>query len=475
MSITGKRLDVEEEVLKTIKPSREEYVLIERVYSRIKNALERVLKENNVEAEVSLQGSIAKDTWLSGEYDLDIFVLFPEEWSREEIDNYGFKLLLQTAKEIGKYTIRYAEHPYVRVYIEGVEADLVPAIKVSDPRKAKTAVDRTPFHTRYVIEHLDQAGRDDVRLLKKFMKTVGVYGAEIRVKGFSGYMVELLVITYGSFHNVLRNAVKWKPPVYINTLNMPYREFREVIGFLRRKYPDSIVYAPDPVDPSRNAGAAVSSRSLALFSIASRCYLENPSKDFFYRTRLDYSFNELISQAIGRCIFFLILPLLTKLPPETLWGELDRIADRLWKLLKLFDFKPVYYSLWSNEDYLAIIGFELEECILPIYKCREGPPHYVFDRVHSFIEKHYSSSISGPWVGRDGLLKVLTSRKYRFIQDILIDRFKEYLVPPHFRNIKPVIVSIEGLYRVYEQEEAFREWIADFVLRKPVWMKYCIV
>ena len=32
------------------------------------------------------------------------------------------------------------------------------------------------------------------------MQGIGVYGAEIKVGGFSGYLCELLVMKYGGFH-----------------------------------------------------------------------------------------------------------------------------------------------------------------------------------------------------------------------------------------------------------------------------------
>jgi len=42
--------------------------------------------------------------------------------------------------------------------------------------------------------------------LKQFMKGIGVYGSELRRRGFSGYLTELLVINYGSFLGVLKEA-----------------------------------------------------------------------------------------------------------------------------------------------------------------------------------------------------------------------------------------------------------------------------
>ncbi len=471
----SKAREIEKKVLSIIKPTPKEYRIVWNAYNRIKDVVENTLREHDVEAEVTLQGSIVKDTWISGERDLDIFVLFPETWNRRELEEKGYPILLEAAKRIGRYSTRYAEHPYVRVYVDGVEADLVPAIRVSDPSNIKSAVDRTPFHTKYVIENLPPKKRDDVRLLKKFMKTIGVYGAEVRVKGFSGYLVELLVITYNGFHNVLREASRWRPPVYINTLGLPRNEFLKYIRLLKKRYPDSVVYAPDPVDPKRNVAAAVSMRSLAVFSIASKCYLLNPSMDFFIVDKSEYSLDYVKSTAKGRCIFFLVSSSIKPLPPESIWGELERIADRLSKVLRNFGFKTIYYDIWSNDIDLGVIGIEVEDCFLKNIRYHRGPPFYSGERALNFISKHYSLSYAGPWVSRDGFLETLISRRYTNVYDVIVDRLWEFYVAPDFRDKYPILTSVEGIYSIAKLYEGLWEWVVDFVLRKPVWMRNCIL
>ncbi len=467
---------IENKVLRKIKPSKEEYVLVWNTFNYIKSIVTKYLEKHNVEAEVTLQGSIAKDTWLSGERDLDIFVLFSNRYDREYVKTKGFNILLEAAKEIGRYTLKYAEHPYVRVYVNNVEADIVPAMKIESPENLLTAVDRTPFHTKYVIQHLNEYLRDQVRLLKKFMKNIGVYGAEVKVKGFSGYLCELLVIKYGSFRNVLKEAVNWKPPVYINTLHKPREELKNIYRILRKRYSDSVMFVPDPVDPRRNVAAAVSLKSLAIFSTASYCYLRKPAIEYFIppKTSLSTLLEEAIHSLKNRCIVFLVFNIHKKLPPENIWGELERLANRLIKIVELYDFRHIYYSTWSDEEKFAVIGIELTSCTLEDYKYHSGPPYNAGERVIKFISKHYNSSPSGPWIDDKGLLKVLTRRKYRYIHDLLVDKASEYLVAPDFKNIKPIIVSGESLTKLNIREKGFLEWFAKFVLRKPVWMKKCM-
>lgn len=468
---------IEEEVLKRIKPRKEEYDIVWYTYRKIESIIKEVLEKYDVKAEVSLQGSIKKDTWISGERDLDIFVLFPKEWSREELEHRGFRILLEVAKSIGRYSINYAEHPYIRVFLNGIKADIVPAFKIDRIDRIKSAVDRTPFHTEYIIKNLPPDKRDDVRLLKKFMRAIGVYGAEVKVKGFSGYLVELLIITYNGFRNVLKHASKWRPPVYINTLGLKKREFHKLINMLKRKYPNSVMYAPDPVDPERNVAAAVSLRSLATFSLAASCYLRNPSVIFFFPTKTRIEFNELanIVNQSNRCIIFMAFGLHRVLPPDVIWGEMDRIMDRFIKIASNFDFRLIYSSRWSDEERFCIIGFEFEDCSLKEYRFHGGPPFHSYERVIGFIRKHYKESYAGPWVDNSGHLHVLIKRKYKTIYDLILDRVNEYLVAPDFRNNPPILLSIEGLYRLYSMNKGFREWLVDFVLRKPAWMENCIV
>ncbi len=40
-------------------------------------------------------------------------------------------------------------------------------------------------------------------MLKKFLRSLHIYGAEISTKGFSGYVSEVLIIKFGSFLSTL--------------------------------------------------------------------------------------------------------------------------------------------------------------------------------------------------------------------------------------------------------------------------------
>ncbi len=469
--MTEPLISIERRVLEQIKPKKSEYNLMRRVFDKVRRTISFILDKYGVEAEITLQGSIAHDTWLSGERDMDVFVLFPKTWSVDELKGKGFKILLEAAEKFDKYTIRYAEHPYVRVIIDNVEVDLVPAFKLDDPSEIRTAVDRTPFHTKYVREHLRDELKDHVRLLKKFLKSLGIYGAEIKTRGFSGYLCELLIIAYDGFRDLLREARHWKLPVKINVSG--YNNLDEVFSMLVKRYPGCPMYVPDPVDLRRNVAAAVSLKSVITMKIASYCYLMNSRMEYFFPPGKGGVDKDLLREQIRRrCIILIILPVKEELPPDVLWGELQRIADRASKVLKNFDFMPFDQGVWTDEKELAIIAVEIDECSKPYPRLYYGPSPYSMKRVYSFIRSHVIRNSFGPWINDKGELMSLSTRRYSDAKKLLVERAKEYIVTPHFKGLQPRVELLDEY--IDELREDALYWLESFVRKRPYWMDYCI-
>ena len=125
-----------------------------------------------------LAGSAARGTWLAGDHDLDIFLALPE--------GSDLGLGLEVARLVSPHhEERYAEHAYVHARIDDFDVDLVPCYLLQDATALKSAVDRTPFHTRYVASKINGL-EEEVLLLKQFMKGTEVYGSELKTGGFSG-------------------------------------------------------------------------------------------------------------------------------------------------------------------------------------------------------------------------------------------------------------------------------------------------
>ena len=167
----------EKEILEKIRPTQQERDTVNQLVREYTHILETRIKEKEIHAKVCLTGSMAKDTWISGDKNIDLFLIFSHDYSEKQLKEYGLNMGKLSESD---YEIAYAEHPYVRNYVNGYEIDVVPAYQFREG--IRSSVDRTPLHTTYVLTHLQD--KDQVRLLKKFVRSFGVYGSDLKVQGF---------------------------------------------------------------------------------------------------------------------------------------------------------------------------------------------------------------------------------------------------------------------------------------------------
>ncbi|MDD5049979.1 MAG: nucleotidyltransferase domain-containing protein, partial [Methanoregulaceae archaeon] len=73
-------MTLEEEVLLSLRPSEEEQAHINDVARRIMD-----LVESSGHVRAMVVGSVARNTWVRGDKDLDIFLLFDPSLSRERL------------------------------------------------------------------------------------------------------------------------------------------------------------------------------------------------------------------------------------------------------------------------------------------------------------------------------------------------------------------------------------------------------
>ncbi|MDD1676070.1 MAG: nucleotidyltransferase domain-containing protein, partial [Methanomicrobiales archaeon] len=144
------RTPLEQEILTGLRPQKEDRNHIHAVARTLVAAVDA-----SGIAEGMVVGSVARDTWLNGDRDLDVFMLFDPALTRDELEERGLGLARAIASTYGeRYREKYAEHPYTNALVEGLDVDLVPCYRVSSPHEIKSAVDRTPFHTRYISDRI---------------------------------------------------------------------------------------------------------------------------------------------------------------------------------------------------------------------------------------------------------------------------------------------------------------------------------
>ena len=459
--------EIERNVLEEIRPRQEDREKAERVLSWVMRELGRFTEEKEPEARVRVEGSYAKDTWLRTNPEIDVFIMVPEEKGKEYIKNKLFPQLLDWFREHQPIT-RYSEHPYLVLSREGVRVEVVPALSRDSPGKPLTAVDRTPLHTEYIRSRArDPLLRDQIRLSKQFARNIGVYGAEIAVEGFSGYLLELLTIHYGGFRKLLENAVRWKPPVVIDPENH-YGGDRKKILEVFGSAPMIVV---DPVDPTRNVASALSLDKMAEFSIASALYLSNPSEFFFFLPPLDHLELKRLSSTMepyAHNVILVRVQLSQRQAPDNLWGQVKRLSRNIVKTLKGAGYTVLRCSQWASEEGdRALVACLLDTPTLPQLKLLHGPPFNKPENVARFIEKHMYTPGAGPWV-REGRLETFVQRRRINCVDEVESSLNQ-IVPKGLREQGRVQV---GLLTWLSDElgDDERAWLMEFLWGKPRWL-----
>uniref|UniRef100_A0A7C2V936 CCA-adding enzyme n=1 Tax=Ignisphaera aggregans TaxID=334771 RepID=A0A7C2V936_9CREN len=465
-----------QQVLEKIKPSEEDRLKLYKTYEYVKNKLSECLRNILWEklADISLQGSVAKDTFLRGQSDIDVFLLFKPHVdiiSSEWFENELIPLLLKCFSDY-KCVLNYASHPYITVYINNIEVNIVPAFKVESPEKIISAVDRTPFHTEYVKTHLNEKQKDEVRLLKKFLRTWNIYGAEIEVQGFSGYLAELLIIAYGNLYNLLKNALSWRAFKTCIDIEGYYKSSKECLN----NFKGSVLVVVDPVDPKRNAAAALSLKNFSLFKLLAKTFLEKPSVEFFlneYEEKIDF---EIVKKYIDyrlhnydSCLYVLMFNVIKPIP-DIIWGQLNRLKSSIVNTLKSQNLiNDPYADVWVSQNFdKAALVLEVMHCS-NIYKIHKGP--YAFDTTNAllFMTKNRNSDI-GPWIGDDGRLYVIKRLNPGTITKSATEVIKvTSLSGLKFENV--IVVSslkdLQCLENNYYYND-FIAWISKFLERKPL-------
>jgi tRNA nucleotidyltransferase (CCA-adding enzyme) len=377
-------------VLARIEPDEAEREKTTKLAERLSDRLSRKLQELNLEAEVRVEGSFAKDTWLASEKDIDIFVLVPKTSPREVFMN-----VIECAKKLGgRWQMQYAEHPYLQMRVEGYKIEVVPGFRVDTVGEMASSVDRTPFHTRYVNERADDQLKKGIRLLKKFMAGVGCYGAELKIRGFSGYLCELLIIRYTSFQNLVDAASRWTPGFVIDMEKKYSNETEPKVIF--ENHPLIVI---DPVDSKRNVAAAVSMQNFATFVQACKDFLNAPDIKFFFPKQVKLIERKDLKPVLRRRGTKICCMVLRHhgLVEDIIYPQLRKTERTLVTRLVQNGFEVLKSDVWADRRNAAVL-VELVTTKLPRVQMRPGPVTTL--DTSNFIKEHLQSrrKIAGPFI-----------------------------------------------------------------------------
>ncbi len=461
-------------VLERVTPSREKREKIEALAKELEAKVASAAADFGVKAIVRLEGSVAKDTWLSEEPEIDVFMRLPTSIPRKSLGEVALKVARRAA-EGARQVERFAEHPYLEAFVDDVRVNIVPCYDTK-PGEWLSATDRTPYHTDYAKKRLTSQMKDEVRLLKRFMKGVGVYGAEIKVGGFSGYLCELLIISFENFANTLKAFAQHKGRMIVDIENH-YRGRRDELPLL---FSEPLVIV-DPVDMGRNVASAVQSQKLYTFVAAARAFLEKPSLKFFYPSETKPLTTKELKARIstrGSIMLFVVFGKVEAVS-DVLWGQLYKSQRSLKKLIKLNDFGLLRCAVWSNEKDLNAFILELESRYLPPVKKHLGPPMGKERECKSFLAKYAcaTGTVAGPYI-EDGRWIVHVRRRHTDAAALLYERLKDggrsagiakeiaHVLQHGFK-----ILVNEEVEEIYEKDSEFAKFLTEFLSGKPKWLE----
>ena len=262
--------------MKDFMPSKDEKKKLKKT---VKSFLSNFKHE---EAKFTLGGSYAKDTWLPGNKDIDVFVKFKAKKYRDE--NISSILYVTLRKKFKNVLIVHGSRDYFHVEFEGILFEVVPVLDVKHASEAENIMDVSPLHVKYVKRKVRH--KDDVRKLKALLKANHLYGAESYLQGFSGYVCELLISYYGSFSKLIANVRKWNLKGIVLDVGKQYSSPSIALKSLNKSKLGILVLV-DPVDKDRNAAASVSSSKFKSF--VKLCSKFDGSEKFFVLSSVDVS------------------------------------------------------------------------------------------------------------------------------------------------------------------------------------------
>jgi tRNA nucleotidyltransferase (CCA-adding enzyme) len=395
-----------------VEPSIEDRRYVARVADTCLNNVKMIASRYEDVSDVMLVGSYAKDTWLKDSVDIDIFVKIKPTVDSMRFEYIGKSIGFEALKDYNPY-LRYSQHPYVEAIVDGIRVNVVPCYDVAIGNW-KSAADRSPYHTLYMLDRLDHAKRREVRLLKRFMKVIGVYGAEIAVQGFSGYVCEVLVLIYGSFINTLARASRWREG--------------EVIALDPNIYTkaddgdNSALIIIDPIDKHRNLGSAISYECVGRFILAARNFLAKPSIDYFKYGKNSIDINKLKASPYANNILIIEFAY-KKRSDDIIWGQLKSSANSIVKQLSMNNFNVLRYKCYLLNDKAYIILL-LDSLSIPPFSIKHGPSVFDANNAYRFIAKNKDSLL---WLDNKGRVNAIMHRRFTYAKDMVSYILKEGL------------------------------------------------
>ena len=406
------------EVLVEIQPDKNyEKEIFEKL-----NFIIKKINQSQKNIKAILGGSGAKGTWLKT-FDADIFVVFDYNKFKDKSDKLSDileKILRKKFKNIARL---HGSRDYFQIKQGKFTFEIVPILKIKKAEQAKNITDVSPLHSNWVLKHKKLV--NEIKLTKQFCQAQNVYGAESYIRGFSGYICEILTVYYGSFLNLIKAAAKWNDRVVVDV--QKYYKGKDVFKLVNTSKLVSPLIIIDPVQKDRNAAAALSVEKFEAFKKAAKGFLKNTSKEFFVQKGMKSGFLDMKAKD-KKLMVVDVEPLLGK--NDVVGGKLLKVYEFLKEKLNKNDFKIIKTDWKWDKTGNAELYFLFEKKSFPKTVEIEGPPLEISNHVENFRKVHKKTYV------KKGKIFAAEQRKHMNPEDLLSQLIKDEFAKERCKSIK---------------------------------------
>ncbi|MDP3765529.1 MAG: CCA tRNA nucleotidyltransferase [Nanoarchaeota archaeon] len=410
------------EVLKEIQPNKD---YEKEIFEKLSFIIKRI-NQGKKHIKAILGGSGAKGTWLKT-FDADIFVLFDYGKFKDNSNKLSDILEKTLKKKFGNVIRLHGSRDYFQIKQGNFTFEIVPILKIQKAEQARNITDVSPLHSNWVKKHKRLI--NEMKLTKQFCQAQNVYGAESYIRGFSGYICEILTVYYGSFLNLIKNAAKWSDKAVIDIKK--YYKGKDVFKLVNTSKLASPLIVIDPVQKDRNASAALSFEKFEVFKKSAKEFLKKPSKEFFAKKNLMMLFSKKKSKNSQ----------LTVISAKPLNGKIDVVGSKLLKIyeylkeeLQRHDFKIIKTDWEWDKKNDAIFYFLFDKKPLPKNVEAEGPPIKIRQHADNFKKIHKKTFV------KYGKIFSLEKRKFTKPTELLKNIIKSQFTRERSKSIKISVI-----------------------------------
>ncbi|MCX6742326.1 MAG: nucleotidyltransferase domain-containing protein [Candidatus Pacearchaeota archaeon] len=380
------------EVIKQVEVPEETKKQIEETTMGFRKQVEPELRK--IGAKLFIGGSLAKNTLIKKEknYDVDVFVLF--DYKKYKTKSNQISQILENV--LKKKKINYQElkgsRNYFQIPFNNIIIEVVPILEIKNVKEALNITDISPLHVTYITKKEKKTKNnklsDEIKLAKSFCYAHDCYGAESYVNGFSGYALEVLVSTYGSFLKFISASMKWS--VNKKTIIDPeryYKSDKKILEEINESKKISPLILIDPVQKERNVTAALGQETLEKFIAACKSFFAKPSEKHFVKERIDV--NSFYHQALKQKARFYII---------TVKSTKDKVDIAGAKLKKFYEF--FIYSLKRAGFSIIKCNFDFDERTLDArfyFILKDPEKEYIIKGPPVNIDKKHTEAFKYKW------------------------------------------------------------------------------